>query len=351
MPLSLLCLSPRTGLGLLVAAFEWGGAVWQVATGGLVNVFVQLSRGPALPDALQSLDWSLLLLDCTGEADEARLVTRSPPARDVESEDEGEVADEALVLGRLVVSTALGWRAPASPSVLVQRFAVTRAGCEADGDLRAGGGGGEGQAGGEGQFAVALAGCSSRFAALSAAGRVHVWAHGSADCLLTLSIADANPWQAASSLCLAGAGEALLLLLAPAAGRTVSVVTKPLTRSQWAHGRRLPAGLEEALARGQPGEGLVGAVPLAVCAAGAHGPSLPLPGLAWGPPHPPAEAAGPQGPARPPAASQSLSGFPPSSQEPGQDDEATPPQLPAFVYPPTCSVSVRGRAHAHTHSA
>ena len=49
MPLSLLCLSPRTGLGLLVAAFEWGAAVWQVATGCLVNVFVKLPppAGPA----------------------------------------------------------------------------------------------------------------------------------------------------------------------------------------------------------------------------------------------------------------------------------------------------------------
>jgi len=169
--------------------------------------------------------------------------------------------------------------------------------------------------------AVALAGCSSHLAAISAAGRVHVWAHGSADCLLTLSIAPESVvypclagYAAAHG---AGVGEAragaLLLLLALQAGRTVTVVTRPL---------------EE----GRPGEGLVGAVPLAVCAAGAHGPTLRFPGLAQGlPAPPPAEAAVRQGPARPTAASQSLSGFLLEESQ-SQRSEAITPDKPGFIY-------------------
>ena len=73
-------------------------------------------------------------------------------------------------------------------------------------------------------------------------------------------------------------------------------------------------------------------MPLAVCAAGAHGPTLRFPGLAQGlPAPPPAEAAVRQGPARPTAASQSLSGFLLEESQ-SQRSEAITPDKPGFIY-------------------
>lgn len=193
--LGLAPVAPRASLGLLVGAYEWGAALWQVHSHTLINVFSRAEpHAPLSCRAPGGGTGDLVVAVSVGATPGAAAESsrRRLWASAISDDDPNPLAAADELLGYFAISAEWRWRPAVSPGELVHSFALTRTGCTAHRAFSStlpGQGMEEGASRGErarGRPVIGLAASGSYLAATLAGGWACVWDQMTAECLLTL---------------------------------------------------------------------------------------------------------------------------------------------------------------------